>query len=312
MTVNEIFERAIALIDGITDAGAVDTTKTADFKARTPFLVNLFQMELIKSGDLFTKYPISYTPFTNILLGGDHFNVDKHIDADVAIETEDGKVAKIYYFESDALEGTVTIEDYTTAWNPIATITLTNTGIGYVSYKALVTPTIGATKSRIVFSGSYYYRFRNVALHSEALSNINEYNNYGTEVKITMPSNCHAIKDVIFKSYKGNYALSPEYKIERTGNLWEVLFSRDFEGEVLITYIPNPTKVTSTALTDTITIDDYSADIMAYMLAESFSNVDNNDYLANIFKNKYQQLIAQSSYKKPKPVVKMINKYGSV
>jgi hypothetical protein len=312
MTVNEIFERAIALIDGITDTGVVDVTKTADYKARTPFLVNLFQMELIKSGDLFVKYSVSSMPFTNILLGGDHFSVAQHIDTDVTIETADGDIARMYYFESDALEGSATIEDYTTGWNTLTTIPITNTGVGYVPYKALVTPTAGATKSRIVFSGSYYYRFKNVALHSQALKNISEYSTYGANTKITMPSTCHSIKDVIFKSYKGNYEVSPEYKVERTGNLWEILFSRDFDGEVLITYIPNPTKVTTTALSETVTIDDYSADIMAYMLAESFMNVDGNDYLSNIFRNKYQQLIAQSSYRKAKPVVKMINKYGSV
>jgi hypothetical protein len=48
------------------------------------------------------------------------------------------------------------------------------------------------------------------------------------------------------------------------------------------------------------------------MLAEAFMNVEQNDYLAGLFKNKYQQLIAESNYKKPKPVVKIINKYGSV
>jgi hypothetical protein len=312
MTVNEIFERAIALIDRITDAGVVDTTNTADYKARTPFLVNLFQMELIKSGDLFTKYPIAYKPFTNILLGGDHFEVDEHLLTDIPIESADGDVAKLYYFESDGASGSVLIQDYTSSWNTLATITLANTGYGFMPYKALITPTSGATKSRIVFSGNYYYRFRNVAMHAETLSNINRFHDYAPRVKVAMPSTCHSIKDVIFKYYKDGYDVSPRYEIERNGNLWEILFDRNFEGEMLVTYVPNPTKITTADLSESLTVDDFSADIIAYMLAEAFMNVEQNDYLAGLFKNKYQQLIAESNYKKPKPVVKIINKYGSV
>ena len=125
-----------------------------------------------------------------------------------------------------------------------------------------------------------------------------------------MPADCHSIKNVIFKWYKGNYVVSPEYEIERKGNRIEILFNRDFEGEVLITYVPNPEEVT--AITDDITIDDFSGNIMSYMLAEAFMNVEQNDYLAGLFKNKYQVLMAESQIKKPKPVVRIINKYGSV
>lgn len=308
MTVNEIFERALALVDGITDAGASDTANTADYKARTPFLVNLFQMELIKSGDLFTKYPVAYKPLKNILLGGDHFEVGEHFTDDIIIESEG--VAKVYYFECDGA-GTVKIEDYNGSWNTLATVSPTNTGFGFVPYKALVTPSAGATKSRIVFSGSYYYRYRNVAMFAEMFSDISKVYDYGTRVKIALPSTAHAVKDVIFKNAK-QYNVSVDYEVERTGNLWEILFDRNFEGEVLITYVPNPTKISTADLSESLTIDDFSANIMAYMLAEAFMNVEQNDYLAGLFKNKYMQLIAETQIKKPKPAIHIINKYGSV
>jgi len=309
MTVNEIFERAIALVDDITDAGAVDTANTADYKARTPYLINLFQMELIKSGNLFTKYPIAYKPLKNILVGGDYFDIEEHIDSDIIIETEG--VAKTYYFESDGASGTVKIEDYNGSWNTLATITLANTGMGFVPYKALITPTSGATKSRIVFSGSHYYRFRNVCMHSESFSNVSRVYDYSPMVKVTLPTTTHSIMNVVFKD-ANNYEITPRYNVEHNGIAWEILFPRDFEGELLVTYIPNPTKVTATDLSDTVTVDDYSANIMAYMLAEAFMNVEHNDYLAGLFKNKYQQLIAESQYRKPKPAVKIVNVYGSV
>lgn len=309
MTVNEIFERAIALVDGITDAGAVDTANTADYKARTPFLVNLFQSELIKSGNLFIKYPIAYKPLANILTGGDHFDIEEHNVSDVIIEST--AVAKVYYFESDGASGTVKIEDYNGSWNTLATITLANTGYGFIPYKALITPTSGATKSRIVFSGSHYYRFRNVAMHAESFSNISRVYDYSPFVKVTLQSNTHSVKNVVFKDAH-NYEVTPYYSIEYNGTVWEILFARDFEGELLVTYIPQPAKISAVDLSDTIVLDDYSANIMAYMLAEAFMNVEQNDYLAGLFKNKYQQLISESQYKKPKPAVKTVNVYGSV
>ena len=306
MIVNDIFKRAIALVDGITDAGIVDTANTADYLARTPYLVNLFQMELIKTGDLYSKYDIAYKPLKNILNDGDHFEIKEHTTDDITINSD--SVARAYYFESDASSGTVKIEDYNGSWNTLATVTLTNTDIGFVAYKALVTPSANATKSRIVFSGSYYYRFKNVALHTEALSNVSKLYEYKPQVSIALPSTLHSIKNVIFKGNK-NYLVTPDYAIENNGNLLYLIIDRNFEGEILVTYYKNPTEITS--VDDTIEIDDFSANIIAYMLAEAFMNVEQNDYLAGLFKNKYLQLISESQYKKPKPFVKIINKYGS-
>ena len=115
MTVNDIFENAIALVNGISDDGTVDITTTADFKARTPFLTNLLQMELIKTGDLTAKYEVSYSPMKNLLQ--DRLEILEHITTDIIYETAIGNIAKAYYFDSDASSGTVYIEDYANALN---------------------------------------------------------------------------------------------------------------------------------------------------------------------------------------------------
>lgn len=308
MIVNDIFERAIALVDGITNDGDVDATNTADYLARTPYLVNLFQMELIKSGDLYTKYPIAYKPFKNILSGGDQLSIGEHIATDVIIEATD--VARIYYFESDAPVGTVTIEKYNGSWVTMATITLRNSGYGFVRYKGLIGSLAGETKTRIVFSGDYYYRYSNVAFHKEVLNSINRYYGYGEQVNIALPTNLNSIKNVVFQHSNNTHTLSPKYDIEIKGTQTELVIDRDFEGEILVTYIPNPDLISS--IEDDIQVDEFSANIIAYMLAEAFMNVEQNDYLAGLFKSKYQQLIAETQYKKPKNVVNTINVYGTV
>ena len=307
MTVLEIFEKAIALIDGMTDAGAVDTTTTADYKARTPFLTNLLQSELIKTGDLTAKYEVAYSPMVNLL--GDRFDMLVHETTDIAYETN-GKVAMAYYFESDASDGSVLIQDYTGAWNTLATVTLTNSGFAMMPYKALVTPTSGATKSRIVFSGNYNYRYTNFGLFGNAFKTALRMFDYSPYVKITLPTTTYSIKEVIVETSPNVYQSIDDTKFEMDGTTLSMFIDRNFVGTIRVIYIPNPTKVTATALSETLQIDDYSCNIMAYGLATAFMNVRRDDYLASIFQRKFDELKSLSQYRKPKQAKKIQNKYG--
>ena len=54
MTVNQIFEQTMSLIDERLDTGLVDATSTAIFKKNTPYLLTMLQDELIDSSE-YTK-----------------------------------------------------------------------------------------------------------------------------------------------------------------------------------------------------------------------------------------------------------------
>jgi hypothetical protein len=54
MTVNDIFEHTMSLIDERLDSGLVDATSTAIFKKNTPYLLTILQNEVIQDSD-YTK-----------------------------------------------------------------------------------------------------------------------------------------------------------------------------------------------------------------------------------------------------------------
>lgn len=54
MTVNDVFEHTMSLIDERLDSGLVDSTSTAIFKKNTPYLLTILQNEVIQDSD-YTK-----------------------------------------------------------------------------------------------------------------------------------------------------------------------------------------------------------------------------------------------------------------
>lgn len=60
-TVQQIFEKSMALYDEISTNGTIDPTKTADYKARTPYIVDMLQKELVLVSDLYKWHEFAYT-----------------------------------------------------------------------------------------------------------------------------------------------------------------------------------------------------------------------------------------------------------
>jgi hypothetical protein len=308
VTVESIFIKSLALIDELLTTGAYDSNKVADYKGRTPALVDMIQKELYRTGDLSSQYEISRYPITNML--GDQYNVEEYTAVEdktyEAVNDSNGSV-KAYYFESDSNNGAVYIEDYTSAWNTLATINLTNTGIGFVTYKGLVTPTTGATKSRIRFSGSYYYKTVNRALFNYNFE-FGKSPDYMAWVRIALPTDVKSIEKVVLEYPNQNYSYDA-YKIETVGNRQYLYVAYSFDGKIRVQYKPVPTTIT--ANTDTLLIDDVTAQCIAYKLASIFMASEQNEYLASVFMEQFNQLKAESSIKQPTGEVGIIDYYGT-
>lgn len=303
-TARQIYEKAIALIDEINaETGQVNPDTTTDYLARTPYLINILQMELLPYSKTFSKFEISNTPLDN-MLSDTGYGTYEHTDEDYEFEATSGG-CKAYYFETDG-EGTVYIEDYTTTWNTLATISATDSD-GFTSYRGLVTPTSGASKTRIRFSGDYFYRMQNIALFDYAFSSALKVPMYSYWVKADLPSDLSYIEDVIAQ---GNliYGKDPVWQIEEIGNTKELYYRYDFEGVLKVIYKAIPALIDD--IDDTLDIDDYTANIMAYGLAESFVNVEMNDFLQKIFSNKYEEQKATAMARKPKGLENIVDFYG--
>ena len=58
-TAKKIFDRSIAIIDELSDSGLVSDAQVREYKNRAPLLLDLWQKEMAKSGDLHKTFELS-------------------------------------------------------------------------------------------------------------------------------------------------------------------------------------------------------------------------------------------------------------
>jgi len=285
MTVNDIFEKAMSLMDERTETGIVDADATLIYKKNSPYILTILQNELLLIGDVYSTHEISrksIQPIVGVLSVKEHDTDD---------ETEiSSTLGKAYYFEIDN-PCTVYIEDYTTTWNTLVTITDT-TATDFTAYKGVLTNTPGATKTRIRFSGDYYYNYRNVAIYDKTFEEESKVPNYGEYVKYSMPSDFSSISQIIDEDT--DYEQLTDYHWEGKGDLY-VPYS--YTGNIKIVYRPVPS-----ALSDAdsvMQIDDVICNsILPYGLAREILATE-NAALSNYFGQRYDEL--KYTIRKPRP-----------
>mgnify|MGYP001216255132 CR=1 FL=1 len=275
-TVSDIFDITMDLIDERLDTGLLSEEDTISYQVKTPGLLNALQNELIKIGEYYSTHEIDVFPIEPML---GSFNFHEYNSSDLSFEV--GGSVKSYYFEVNG-PGTVYIEDFTSSWNTLETVTVPVTVTNYTAYSGSVTPTSGATKSRIRFSGTYYYNFTNFALYSQTFYTVPAYRPW---IQKDMPSDFKSV-DQIVKEY--------EYqRYERDGIFrWEgrnkLFVSHDYKGKIRITYVP--VLDTLTALTDTLQLDDTTCvQVLPYGLAALLLVHENPD-IANYMSQRFDEL----------------------
>jgi hypothetical protein len=299
-TAQQIFDLAMDLVNKRAANGIINATTTAVYKARTPGILTLWQNENAKSGDLYNIYEVSNKPITNMygLLNG--FDIQEFIGMDLIFEAL-GQ-AKAYYFEVDG-PGTIYIEDYTNTWNVLATIIADNAITSFKAFKGVLNPTNGSTKTRIRFSGTYYYRTVNRALFSIPLAP-DRIPDYRPWIKKVMPSDFKSIDHIIDEFPQRQYANDTTYKWEGRKDLYINYF---YEGNVRIIYKPIPIQITD--LSQTLQIDEITSMSGAYFLAAHLLLVEDPD-TANFLNQRYEQLKLESNLKQPVSVQNIIDIYG--
>lgn len=303
VTAQQVFVMAMAIADEMTSQiNVVNPTDTDEYKARTPAILTMLQSELIKTGDLFSSFEFSNKPIDP--LGGKFSGFDYVQYVGSEISKEFTGQAKAYYFETDG-EGTVYIEDYTGAWNTLATVSCTDpTTRQFQAYKGVLTPTSGATKSRIRFTGSYEYTATNYALFGVPLkaARIPVYRPY---FKVEMPSDFKSVDQIINEYPIRQYGKDAFYKWENRTEMWVNYY---YEGNIRVNYRPVPAVIS--AMTDTLSIDDVTArSILVYGLAAELFKEENSTIYAH-FMSKYNSLKALASVKQPVSEQAIIDIYG--
>ena len=290
ITGEKIFTHSIAIVDELLDTGLLSEDDTANYRAKAPFLINLAQAELSKIGELFNTYEISNYPIESQLGTGANWSIDEYNNKD---KTFQAIGSKAYYFEVDS-ESTIYIEESTngSSWSVLSTISVPSTVTTMTAYKGLITPSVSTNHVRIRFSGSYYYRFVNVALFSQSFSSSDNIPTYQPFVKKTMPSTFKSV-DQIVKEDAGIYTKSSMYKWEGKKDLY---IDYNFKGKIRIVYKSIPAIVTD--LTSDIEIDEViGLNLLPYFLASHFM-LDENPDVAGFCQSRYEELKLDHSKKK--------------
>lgn len=301
VTANDVFMITLALSGDLDDNGVADDV--TDLQVRTPGILTSLQAEHLKTGDIYSTFEISNKPVTNMLGYKSGHDYVEFLGEDITKEAN-GNV-KAYYFEvSD--DAVVYIEDYTSAWNILATITCTPTTGGYTAYKAKVTPTAGATKSRLRFSGTNRYVFTNYAMFSAPFASNNDVPVYRPWVEKQMPSDFKSIDQITEEYPIIQYSKISNFKWEGRNKLFIDYY---YEGNIRIVYRPIPTTIT--AMTDTLQVDDVTArSVLPWGLAMEFYKDD--DVKFTYFERRYKEMKANAIIKQPVGESQIVNIYGLI
>jgi hypothetical protein len=302
-TVQEVFEITMDLIDERLDSGVIDATDTASYKAKTPGILNVLQSELLKPGDLFSTHSISNKPIENQLGYRSEFNIINYEGTEQTYSAD--SIARAYYFEVDD-SATVYVEDYTSSWNILATISAISTS-GFTAYKGVVTPTAGATKSRLRFTGSYYYRHVNRALFNVPFASSSKVPDYRPWIKKTMPSDFKGVDEIINEFYETNYIKDANYKWEGRNTLYIDYY---YDGNIRILYHPVPIKLTAT--TDNLQLDDVTCrTILPYGLAAHLLLTENTES-ASFFQQRFEELKVLGTRQQAASAEQIADIYGGI
>jgi hypothetical protein len=302
-TAEQVFVQAMALADEMTDViNTLNASDTASYRARTPGILTVLQSELVKIGEYYKSFEFSNKPIHPLAGESSGFDYLTFDGTDI-IKDSDG-AAYAYSFEVDG-ESTVYVEDYNGVWNVLTTVSATDpTTRQFTAYKGVVTPTAGATRSRLRFSGTYEYTITNYALFGIPMK-LARVPSYAPFFKVSMPSDFKSIEQVINEYPVKQYGKDITYKFENSKDLYIDYF---YEGVVRINYRPIPDAIT--AMTDVIVLDDVTArTLLPYGLAADLFK-EENTIVSKFCRDRYMELKATQGIRHPSQEQQIVDVYG--
>lgn len=316
-TGTEVFNMSIAVLDELSDTGAIVDSQVIDHKNRAPYLLDAWQHEMAKNGDMFKTFELSCFRKNNLLGDTTQFRTEEFTGTDQTYEVVG---ANCFYFGVDSA-ATVYIEELIGAtWTAVpgtyiqddgtptaftGTINASTTTSSFSYYKGIISPTSPLNRIRLRFSGAYYYRHNNRALCPYKFATADKVPDFKPWYKATMPADFKSRTQVIDEFPDWQYETDSSHKWEGNNELY-IQFA--YQGIIRIKYIPEPVKITT--LTQTLEVDETTAISGAYYLAQHFFLADQNTDLATICQNKYAELKRESMIKQPLSVQQVVDVYN--
>lgn len=312
-TARNIFNKAITIIDELSDSGTVNDTLVKEYKNRAPYLIDMFQKEVLKNGNFFKTFEMSFFRKKNLL--GDLSQYGIIVENNGTTDSYSAVGANCFYLETD---GDCTVS-FTENGSPISGKYIFNNGIetefngsfditvpqgttSFLPIRGILQASGGNVTMSI--SGTYYFKHNNRALSPYKFATADKVPDFKAWAKIDKPADFKSRVQVVSEYSPWQYEEGNSHKWE--GDNLYVMFS--YEGIIRMRYIPVPTEITS--LDQTLEIDDITAQAGAYYLAEHFATSDMMDELAVMCKNKYRELKQQAMFAAPLSNSEIIDVYA--
>ena len=278
LTANDVWQDILAIFDELTKNGvARPFEKTQDMQAKALRFMSMCQREHYDLDSNHGTFSAIITRHTNLL--GDEFDYKEHFKED--IETQEFE-ADTYYFEVDGTATVTIVENTGTEYSDYLVINATSEN-GFARYKGVIETD---NPVKIVFGGSNYYRYKNVALWGIPFE-ASKIPNYGPFIEVELPTDFMEIADIIEENGM-TYVRPGEYRIEASRYLY---VPYQFEGEIRFRYHRTPTQITS--LDDTLSVDDIHSSILAWYAAAAIAPSEQPD-LVVYCEGKYQEAVLKT------------------
>lgn len=299
-TVQDIFYNARALIDDYNDDGVIIAPDdVASLETNGMRFVNMGLGEIYAKSRNYETFKITRKPVPNLLGSATYFNILEFIGEDASYQALG---AKAYYFEVDN-DAIVYVEEYIgSVWTLLSTIDTTGT-TELTAFKGLITPSDSANMIRLRFSGTTFYRYKNIAMFSYPFK-LADIPDYRAWVKYTLPTNVGDIKKVVTEYPTRQYSNDSNFKLEGFNDLYINYF---YDGEIRIIYSPIPETLTDA--TDIIPINNPIAlQFLNYYVAAKIALTEAPD-IANFLEQKSNELKFESIKGQPSSEVKITDMY---
>ena len=272
-TVNDVWTIIKGLFDELSKNGVeIGEQANKDLELKAIRFIDMAQKERIDLSKYIKKFVFTRKAIENQL--GNTFDV-KSFEGEDYFTNE--VLAKTYSFKVSA-PCTVVIQEFNgVSWDDVTTLALTPTESGYTTYNG-VTGTTNLT--RLKFTGTTYYLFKDIALWNVLF---NEIPDYGYKIKVELPDDVLRFKDVDFVQDSA-FGRIGQYNLEGEDALY---VSNDFSGELIVNYYAIPPTITS--LTDELEVEWDDINYIAFYAA-TYIAPNEQPSLTVLFESKYLRL----------------------
>lgn len=268
---------------GITGDTLISNTSTSPYIKSMPQVANEALQILSTAGKYITKsIEITQNPITNILPQPLYMmNIYQHLATDISYSASG---AQSYYFEAD---NTATI--YIKV-DGVTVETINNTVRGqFTAHKGNISNPDGKTVE-IVFSGSYPYLYRNIALYEVTFESDDDVWEYVSEKRYDLKdlvTDFYKLKDIVYQSGFN------EVRYEKTANFhWEgdsvLVLGGMNKGSWKVSYYAYPQNITKDTADNTVLSLDPEVVVLLPLYMASQLYKDDDISLATQWRNEFE------------------------